>query len=84
MSVSPDEKFFAFSTVKGVVCILEKSQSLKVRRIQMSLEHHGSDITALQWNISGNELFVGDDCGKVSVVRASPFGVSILAVVLAA
>ncbi|PNF21597.1 hypothetical protein B7P43_G12731 [Cryptotermes secundus] len=40
----------------------------------MSLEHHGSDITALQWNISGNELFVGDDCGKVSVVRASPFG----------
>jgi hypothetical protein len=84
VSISPDEKLFAFSTVKGVVCILEKSRSLKVRRIQMSLEHHGSDITALQWNASGNELFVGDDSGRVSVIKASPFVVSILAVVLAA
>lgn len=83
MSVSPDEKFFAFSTVKGVVCILENSQSLKVRCIQMSLEHHGSDITALQWNVSGNELFVGDDSGKVSVITASPFVVSIFTAVLA-
>jgi hypothetical protein len=50
----------------------------------MSLEHHGSDITALQWNVSGNELFVGDDSGKVSVITASPFVVSIFTEVLAA
>jgi hypothetical protein len=83
VSVSPDEKFFAFSTVKGVVCVLEKSRSLKVRRIQMTLEHHGLEITALQWNVSGNELFVGDNCGKVSVIRASPFVVSIFTVLAA-
>jgi WD40 repeat protein len=81
VSVSPDEKFFAFATVKGTVCILEKSRSLKVRRIQMSLEHQGSGITALRWNVSGNELFVGDDCGRVSVISASPFVVSIFTVV---
>jgi WD40 repeat protein len=84
VSVSPDEKFFAFSTVKGAVCILERSHSLRARCVQMYLEHHGSGITALQWNVSGNELFVGDDSGRVSVVSASHFVVSIFTAVLAA
>jgi WD40 repeat protein len=77
VSVSPDEKFFAFATLKGVVCILERSHSLKVRRIQMSVEHHNSEVTALQWNVYSNELFVGDDTGKVSVISASAFVVRI-------
>jgi hypothetical protein len=77
VSVSPDEKFFAFSTMKGVVCIVERSQSLKVRRIQMSTEHHGSEVTAMQWNFCSSELFVGDDSGKISVVSPSAFVVSI-------
>jgi hypothetical protein len=73
VSVSPDENFFAFATVKGVVCILERSQSLKARCIQMSVEHHGSEVTALQWNGCSSELFVGDDTGKISVISASAF-----------
>jgi hypothetical protein len=77
VSVSPDEKFFAFSTMKGVVCIVERSQSLKVRRIQMSIEHPGSEVTAMQWNLCSSELFVGDDSGKISVVSPSAFVVSI-------
>lgn len=77
MSVSPDEKFFAFATLKGVVCILERSQSLKFRRIQMSVDHHGSEVTALHWNVCSSELFVGDDSGKISIVSASPFVVRI-------
>jgi hypothetical protein len=48
----------------------------------MSLEHRGSDITALQWNVHGSELFVGDDSGKVSVISASPFVVSSFTAVL--
>jgi hypothetical protein len=77
VSVSPDEKFFAFSTMKGVVCLVERSQSLKVRRIQMSVEHQGSEVTAMQWNLCSSELFVGDGSGKISVVSASAFVVSI-------
>lgn len=77
VSVSPDEKFFAFSTMKGVVCVVERSQSSKVRRIQMSVDHRGSEITAMQWNLCSSELFIGDDSGKISVVSASAFVVSI-------
>jgi hypothetical protein len=77
VSISPDEKFFAFSTMKGVVCILERSQSLKVRRIQLSAEHHCSEVTAMQWNLCSSELFVGDDSGKISVISASASVVSI-------
>lgn len=73
MSVSPDEKYFAFATVKGVVCILEQSQSLKFRRVQTSAEHHGSEVTALQWNACRSELFVGDDSGRISVISSSAF-----------
>jgi WD40 repeat protein len=77
VSVSPDEKFFAFATLKGVVCILERNQSLKFRRMQMSVEHHGSEVTALQWNVCSSELFVGDDSGKISVISSSAFVVRI-------
>ncbi|KAJ9575060.1 hypothetical protein L9F63_007721, partial [Diploptera punctata] len=73
VSTSPDEKFFAFSTQKGLVCVLERSQNLKIRRTQMSVEHQGSEVTALHWNTTSTELFVGDDAGKVSVVNISPF-----------
>ncbi|PSN46869.1 hypothetical protein C0J52_13679, partial [Blattella germanica] len=73
VSISPDEKFFAFATFKGVVCILERNQILKIRRMQMSIEHQGSEVTALQWNSLSNELFVGDGSGKISVVNISPF-----------
>ncbi|KDR22801.1 hypothetical protein L798_00714, partial [Zootermopsis nevadensis] len=73
VSVSPDEKYFAFATVKGVVCILEQSQSLKFRRVQTSAEHHGSEVTALQWNACRSELFVGDDSGRISVISSSAF-----------
>ncbi|KAJ4451194.1 hypothetical protein ANN_02654, partial [Periplaneta americana] len=73
VSISPDEKFFAFATLKGVVCILERHHSQRIRRIQMSIEHHGSEITALQWNSFSNELFIGDDSGKVSALSVSVF-----------
>jgi hypothetical protein len=50
---------------------------LKVRRIQLSVERCGSEITAMQWNLCSSELFVGDGSGKISVVSASAFVVSI-------
>ncbi|GLH01932.1 Hermansky-Pudlak syndrome 5 protein homolog [Gryllus bimaculatus] len=74
VAISPDEKLFAFASVKGVVCVLEKNSSgLGARRIFTSSEHVGVNITALHWNSVSNELFIGDQVGKVSVISLFPF-----------
>lgn len=74
VAISPDEKLFAFASVKGVVCVLEKNSSgLGARRIFTSSEHIGVNVTALQWNSQSNELFIGDQLGKVSIISLLPF-----------
>lgn len=71
--ISPDEKFIAFSTVKGTVSVLERSSSHGAKHVVSSYEHQNAQVTSLQWNESNDEVFVGDDKGKVSIVTVSLF-----------
>lgn len=41
------------------------------QRLQISFEHRGCVVTAMQWNISSSKIYVGDDKGKVSVISVS-------------
>lgn len=73
--ISPDEKWFAFSTARGVSCVLEHNGSSVNRRI-LSHEHEGLKVTALQWNSSSTQLYVGDNTGRISVIRVASYLVS--------
>lgn len=73
VSISPDEKLIAFATVKGGVCILERSTSHGAKQVITTLDHQNAQITSLQWNEQNNELYVGDDTGKISVITVSLF-----------
>lgn len=74
ISISPDEKLFGFSTLKGTVCLVEVNN--KNVDIQVYNEHVGSLITAMKWNEQSDEMFVGDSTGKLSVVINANFIVS--------
>ncbi|XP_071452599.1 BLOC-2 complex member HPS5 [Hetaerina americana] len=77
VSVSPNESMFAFSTVKGFVFLVDhnigQDASGGVRKVQVSSDHRGAQVTAFQWHQKTNDLYIGDDRGKVSVVSVSFF-----------
>nr|CAD7439798.1 unnamed protein product [Timema bartmani] len=73
LSISPNEKMFVVATLKGVVCVLERNEGRGARRVLVSNEHQGSEVTALQWNSSSSEIFIADDVGRVSVLTVSLF-----------
>nr|CAD7257547.1 unnamed protein product [Timema shepardi] len=73
LSISPNEKMFVVATLKGVVCVLEQNEGRGARRVLVSNEHQGSEVTALQWNSSSSEIFIADDAGRVSVLTVSVF-----------
>ncbi|XP_063221662.1 uncharacterized protein LOC134530606 [Bacillus rossius redtenbacheri] len=73
VAVSPNERFFAFASVKGVVCVLELNDGPGARRLLVSTEHLDREVSVLLWNTRSDELFAGDDEGRVSVVTVSLF-----------
>ncbi|XP_046394934.1 Hermansky-Pudlak syndrome 5 protein homolog [Ischnura elegans] len=77
VSVSPNESMFAFSTVKGFVFLVDhnvgQDGSGGVRKVQVSSDHRGAQITAFQWHLRTSDLYIGDDKGKISVVSVSFF-----------
>lgn len=72
VQISPDEKWFGFSTGRGISCVLEHHGSSVNRRI-LSHVHEGKKVTALQWNNSSTQLYVGDDSGQISVISVSSY-----------
>ncbi|KAK6637564.1 hypothetical protein RUM44_007986 [Polyplax serrata] len=72
VSISPNEKLIAFSTIRGIICVVEKTPQ-GAKHIITTVEHQNEQITSLQWNSSNNELFIGDNTGKVSIVMVSIF-----------
>jgi hypothetical protein len=77
--MSPDEKMIAYATTKGVVVMVEHHAQQGAgtsRRLQISNEHLGSDVTVLKWSTNSDELYVGDSVGRVSVCCVSLFSVS--------
>lgn len=75
VSISPDEKLFAFATNKGTVCLVEINNK-NAKDIQVYNEHVGNTITAMKWNEYTEELYVGDNTGKISVIINANFIVS--------
>ena len=73
LAISPDEKLIGFATVKGTVVIVERNSSVTNNRVTQCTEHQGNQITCLLWNSSNNEMFIGDDPGRVSVLHVSLF-----------
>ncbi|CAH0386819.1 unnamed protein product [Bemisia tabaci] len=69
ISVSPNEAFIAFATLKGVVGILERNEGLGARMINRSVEHADSEVTTLQWSENNLQVFAGDKSGKISVLN---------------
>ena len=58
---------------KGFVVVLELhlEKRTKPDRLRITYDHKGALITALTWNPDGRQVFVWDDCGKVSVVNSA-------------
>ncbi|XP_072128428.1 Hermansky-Pudlak syndrome 5 protein isoform X1 [Mobula birostris] len=68
-----DEDFVAVSTNQGHVIVWELHQERrgKPERICMSSEHKGRQVTALCWDTTALRIFVGDNLGKVSVLKVN-------------
>ncbi|KAG8183764.1 hypothetical protein JTE90_002402 [Oedothorax gibbosus] len=74
VALSPDENVVAFGTSRGVTVVMEHNAERGVaqpQRLQISHEHRGCLVTAMQWNVSSSKIFVADDKGKVSVISVS-------------
>ncbi|XP_075234900.1 WD40 repeat domain-containing protein pink isoform X2 [Lycorma delicatula] len=71
--ISPDEKLFAFSSQRGVVCVLERTEGVSTRLLNRSTEHSGTRVTALQWANTSDQIFIGDSVGRLSVINVSLF-----------
>ncbi|XP_034245414.1 uncharacterized protein LOC117647650 [Thrips palmi] len=72
VTISPNEKWFGFSTARGTSCVLEHNGSSVNRRILSSV-HEGREVTALQWNNSSSQLYVGDNSGQISVISVASY-----------
>lgn len=79
VSISPDEKLIAFASVRGVVCVLSRSESggCATRCLNRSVEHNGTEVTALCWVATSDQLFVGDKQGRLSVINVPLFMASL-------
>ncbi|XP_051885108.1 Hermansky-Pudlak syndrome 5 protein isoform X2 [Pristis pectinata] len=68
-----DEDFVAVSTSQGHVIVWELHQERrgKPERICVSSEHRGRQVTALCWDTTALRIFVGDNLGKVSVLKVN-------------
>lgn len=66
IAISRDERHIGIATSKGFTLILENFIEDNSPQYQVFSEHEGKQITYIKWH--RNELYVGDDGGKVSVV----------------
>ncbi|XP_044255419.1 Hermansky-Pudlak syndrome 5 protein homolog [Tribolium madens] len=68
--ISPNEKNLAIAVLTGLVVVLEDFSETDFQQ-QIFTEHEGNNITAIKWN--GNDLYCGDNTGRVSVVALRNF-----------
>uniref|UniRef100_A0A8D9E1H2 Hermansky-Pudlak syndrome 5 protein homolog n=1 Tax=Cacopsylla melanoneura TaxID=428564 RepID=A0A8D9E1H2_9HEMI len=74
VTISPNEQLIAFSSFKGIVCVVEKaSKTSPTSMLIKSFEHSSSDVTDFVWTSSSSQLFVGDSLGRISVINTSLF-----------
>ncbi|GBP89431.1 Hermansky-Pudlak syndrome 5 protein homolog [Eumeta japonica] len=70
LAISPNEKHIAIANGHGVVSVCSCDQNSGHSSI-LSKEHHGNEVTAMVWGT--NNIFIGDDVGKVSVLQLPNF-----------
>lgn len=73
IAISSSENFVAFSTNKGIVCIVELNENSNGKLITRTQDLSNYEITALCW-IEDNAkliLLIGDNSGRVSSLKLS-------------
>ncbi|XP_060072446.1 BLOC-2 complex member HPS5-like [Ylistrum balloti] len=69
VSLCPNEKLVAFSTLNGHVIVMEMNVDRRARpeRLKLVTEHMRTTVTCIQWEHSGGKIYVSDVTGKVSM-----------------
>ncbi|XP_065215075.1 uncharacterized protein pink [Planococcus citri] len=80
VSISSSENFIAFSTNKGILCILELNEINCGKLVIRSDDLSDSEISTLCWTDDNNKptLYVGDSTGRVSFLKLSFLSKNIL------
>ncbi|XP_076068558.1 uncharacterized protein LOC143040983 [Oratosquilla oratoria] len=67
---SPEENQLALSSSSGIVEVLEfvALDSFCAQNITKSKEHEGQKVTCIIWSRGGDEVYIGDDTGRISVL----------------
>ncbi|KAJ2945342.1 hypothetical protein O0L34_g9433 [Tuta absoluta] len=72
LAISSNEKHIAFANGRGIITVTACDQSLSGGHTTVtSKEHQGNEVTTMVW--SGNNLFTGDDIGKIAVMQLQSF-----------
>ncbi|GAB6027004.1 Hermansky-Pudlak syndrome 5 [Chamberlinius hualienensis] len=69
IKISPNEKYVAVATNKGIVSIVQLEVTSKY--LHVSQDHCGYGVTCLCWSSSSDNLYIGDDKGKVTSINIS-------------
>lgn len=70
------------ATSRGSVCLVSNNETISVDT-QVYNEHLGNVVTAMKWNNDSNELYTGDNTGRISVIVVRNFIVSYKTIKLA-
>ncbi|KAH1019309.1 hypothetical protein HUJ04_009150 [Dendroctonus ponderosae] len=66
IAISPDEHHISVVCATGLILILQNFIEDAKTQTQVFNEHEGKQVTYIKWH--RNELYVGDETGKISVV----------------
>ncbi|XP_050307931.1 BLOC-2 complex member HPS5 homolog isoform X2 [Anthonomus grandis grandis] len=69
VAISEGGQYIGVATSKGLIFILDQFLEDSSNQYQVFSEHEGNNVTYIKWR--RNELYVGDEAGKVSVVTAT-------------
>lgn len=73
VTISPDERAIALATSRGNVFVVIMKPTIKL--VANTTEHIHQRITSLCWNDTSNEVYIGDENGKISAMMLSSFAV---------
>ncbi|GAB1602346.1 uncharacterized protein LOC106879723 [Argonauta hians] len=73
VSLSPFDNNVGFANSMGQVFVMETNieKRTKPEKLRMSNIHVGRIITAVAWNTTGSQFFIGDNMGTVSIIYVS-------------
>lgn len=75
VAISPQEKFVAFATAKGTICVYVIDLAAAYPQI-VTAHYADAMVTCLHWRRNEEQLFYGDQKGNVLLVNLTSFLVS--------